>query len=101
MRRLLPLLLLLPLAAGAADYPTRPIALIAPFTAGGPVDLAARIAAEGLAGQLGQGFAGPDRVELAAGRAAAAAGFGGRRVHRLDHSDSLAAFPACATGGDL
>ena len=57
---------LLHLAAGAAvlpafsgiaraqTYPTRPIALVAPFPAGGPVDTIARILAEHMRGSLGQ-----------------------------------------------
>src|SRR5688572_22338666 len=48
-------LLALPGAAWAqADYPSRPIKLIVPFTAGGGVDTVARILAEELKGLLGQ-----------------------------------------------
>jgi tripartite-type tricarboxylate transporter receptor subunit TctC len=49
----------LPLVLGAApalaqDYPTRPITLVAPFSAGGALDLIARAMAEKLQGQFGQ-----------------------------------------------
>jgi tripartite-type tricarboxylate transporter receptor subunit TctC len=45
---------LLPLAAGAADYPTRPITIVVGFSAGGSSDVLARIVAEKLALALGQ-----------------------------------------------
>ena len=38
----------------AEDYPTRPITMIVPFAAGGPVDTTARIIAQGLQSRLGQ-----------------------------------------------
>ena len=38
----------------AEDYPTRPITIIVPFAAGGPVDTTARIIAQGLQSRLGQ-----------------------------------------------
>ncbi len=41
-------------AFAQADYPTRPIKLIVPFTAGGGVDTVARIVGEELKGVLGQ-----------------------------------------------
>ena len=44
---------LAPLAA-AQHYPNRPVRLIAPSSAGGPVDVIARIVAQGLADQFGQ-----------------------------------------------
>ena len=40
--------------AFAQDYPTRPITLIVPFTAGGPTDVAIRAISEGAAKHLGQ-----------------------------------------------
>lgn len=45
---------LLPLAASAADYPTRPITIVVGFSAGGSSDVLARIVAEKLALALGQ-----------------------------------------------
>jgi tripartite-type tricarboxylate transporter receptor subunit TctC len=41
-------------AADANDYPSRPITLVVPFTAGGPTDVIARIVAEGMRPSLGQ-----------------------------------------------
>jgi tripartite-type tricarboxylate transporter receptor subunit TctC len=41
--------------ARAQSWPTRPIALVVPFTAGGSTDIAARILAERVAPRLGQG----------------------------------------------
>lgn len=38
----------------AQDFPSRPIRLIVPFPAGGPVDVMARLASEGLMARLGQ-----------------------------------------------
>lgn len=45
---------LLPLGAGAADYPARPITLIVPFAAGGAMDVLARLMAEQAMRTLGQ-----------------------------------------------
>jgi hypothetical protein len=55
----------LPGIARAQAYPTRPITLIAPFPAGGPVDTIARILGEHLQGTLGQ----PCIIEDVAGAA--------------------------------
>ena len=44
----------LPRAAMAQAYPSRPITLIVPFAAGGPTDVAARIASEHMSRTLGQ-----------------------------------------------
>ena len=41
-------------AAGAQDWPTRPLHLIVPYAAGGPVDLSARLLAPALQQALGQ-----------------------------------------------
>lgn len=48
------LTLLQPALARAADYPSRPIRLIVPFTAGGQFDYIARLVAEPLGRELGQ-----------------------------------------------
>ena len=48
------LLLATALPALAEDWPTRPITMVVPFAAGGPVDTIARIIGAGLAEQLGQ-----------------------------------------------
>ncbi|MCC6467434.1 MAG: tripartite tricarboxylate transporter substrate binding protein [Alphaproteobacteria bacterium] len=43
-----------PCPARAADYPTKPIRLIAPYPPGGGVDLSARLVADSLSAKLGQ-----------------------------------------------
>src|SRR5262245_59491878 len=43
-----------PLAARAQTYPTRPITIVVPFSAGGPTDTLARILAERMRGPLRQ-----------------------------------------------
>jgi len=48
------LLLSLPLAARAAEYPDKPITLVVPFGAGGITDLVARATGKALSEQLGQ-----------------------------------------------
>jgi tripartite-type tricarboxylate transporter receptor subunit TctC len=55
----------LPGIARAQAYPTRPITLVAPFPAGGPVDTIARILGEHMQGTLGQ----PCIIEDVAGAA--------------------------------
>jgi tripartite-type tricarboxylate transporter receptor subunit TctC len=45
-----------PLAAGAQDYPSRPIRLVVPFGPGTTTDIVARIYAEAMARPLGQGI---------------------------------------------
>lgn len=41
-------------AASAADYPTRPITMVVPFSAGGPTDTVTRLIAEAMGKDLGQ-----------------------------------------------
>jgi len=70
----------LPVTSGfgwAQAYPSRPITMIVPFTAGGPTDVVARIVAEGMKASLGQtviieNVAGADGT-IGVGRAARAA----------------------------
>src|SRR5262245_5080317 len=49
-------LLLFCAAAQAQTWPARPVTLIIPFPPGGSTDIVGRIAADGLAKELGQGF---------------------------------------------
>jgi len=53
-RAFLALVLLLPLAAHANDWPTRPVHIIVPYPPGGSTDVAARLIADSLARSLGQ-----------------------------------------------
>ncbi len=53
-RALLTLLVLLPFAAHAEDWPTRPIRVIVPYPPGGSTDIAARLIGELLSRSLGQ-----------------------------------------------
>lgn len=46
--------LLLAGAAGAQDYPSRPVTLIVPFAAGGPSDAIARLVGQSMSGSFGQ-----------------------------------------------
>ena len=46
----------LPLGALAQNFPTKPITIIVPFSAGGTTDILARIVGQGLGTELGQPF---------------------------------------------
>ena len=80
MRALLGALLsLAAFAASAQDWPTRPVTMIVPYAAGGPVDTVGRIMAQGLGEVLGQqvvvenvgvAFATPDGYTLLLGGSA-------------------------------
>lgn len=48
------ILLMCPIFAFGADYPTKPISLLCPYAAGGPVDLTGRVLAEIAKEILGQ-----------------------------------------------
>ena len=54
LRAFFALLMLLPLAAHANDWPTRPVHIIVPYPPGGSTDVAARLIADSLARSLGQ-----------------------------------------------
>jgi len=48
------LVALLPLPAAAQSYPSKPVRLVNPFTAGGPLDLMGRLLSDKLSGALGK-----------------------------------------------
>jgi tripartite-type tricarboxylate transporter receptor subunit TctC len=54
IRILTALMMLLPLAAHAQDWPAKPVRMIVPFAAGGSTDVAARLVAEYLSRAFGQ-----------------------------------------------
>ena len=54
MRKLLALLLLLPLTALSQSYPTKPIRWIVPYTGGGITDVVTRVVTHKMSGPLGQ-----------------------------------------------
>ena len=56
MRSFLIALVLVAGAAGAQDYPAKPVTVIVPFPAGGPTDQVARQLAAKFAEKLGQPF---------------------------------------------
>ncbi len=71
------LLSLVPVSAFAQDWPNRPVTMVVPYAAGGPVDTVGRIMAQGLSEALGQqvivenvggagGMTGANRVAKAA-----------------------------------
>jgi tripartite-type tricarboxylate transporter receptor subunit TctC len=49
-------LLLVSFAVHAQDYPAKPVKFVVGFGAGGPTDVIARIVAQDLSTQMGQGF---------------------------------------------
>jgi tripartite-type tricarboxylate transporter receptor subunit TctC len=55
-RVVLALLVLVPYAAAAQEYPNKPVRFIVGFGAGGPTDVIARIVAQDLSGSMGQAF---------------------------------------------
>ncbi len=59
--------------AGAADYPSRPVKWLIGFTAGGPVDIVARIMAQALSDHFNQQFVVENRTGSGGNIAAAAA----------------------------
>src|SRR3954463_7684528 len=56
MRSVLLSLLLVSFAAVGQEYPTKPVTIIVPFSAGGPTDQVARVLASKFAEKLGQPF---------------------------------------------
>ena len=52
-RAMLALAACLPLAAQAADFPSRPITLVVPFPAGGTPDILARLLSDNISKRLG------------------------------------------------
>src|SRR5262245_34369883 len=48
------LLITLPAAGGAQDFPSKPLTMIIPFAAGGPTDVLGRVAAQRMGEILGQ-----------------------------------------------
>ena len=83
--------LLLPVAAQAQSWPSRPVKIIVPFAPGGTADLFGRIAAEHLSKELGQQFVIENRGGAGGltGSAARRAGRSGR-LHAADlrHPDA-------------
>ncbi len=99
MDRLPPVMALMGMLAGIATaaaqlYPSRPVTMIVPFAAGGPMDVVARVVAEGMRAPLGQSIIIENVVgaggSIGAGRVARAApdgftlGYGGWPTHVIN-----------------
>jgi tripartite-type tricarboxylate transporter receptor subunit TctC len=99
MRNMVPVIALIGALAGAATaraepYPSRPVTMIVPFAAGGPMDVVARVVAEGMRTSLGQPIIIENIVgaggSIGAGRVARAApdgltiGYGGWPTHVIN-----------------
>src|SRR6201990_2717399 len=67
-------LISIPSPSAAADYPNRPVKWLIGFSAGGPVDIVARIMAQWLSDKLGQQFVVENRAGSGGNIAAATAG---------------------------
>jgi tripartite-type tricarboxylate transporter receptor subunit TctC len=88
-----PFALAAPAVRAQQPFPSRPVAIIVPFSAGGPTDVVSRIVAEGMAKDLGQ----PVVVEnvtgaggtIAAGRVAQARADGHTLLmHHIGHASA-------------
>ncbi|WP_346658789.1 hypothetical protein [Bradyrhizobium sp. 143] len=66
--------------ANAQDYPTRPVTMIVPFSAGGPGDVIARILGNAMSATLKQSIV----IENVVGPAARSVPIGSRRPHPMD-----------------
>jgi tripartite-type tricarboxylate transporter receptor subunit TctC len=91
--------------ARAQTYPTRPITMNVPYAAGGPLDVMARVVADGLGRALGQtivienvagagGSLGVGRVARAAGFSRSAAGARPARVGQGPSTDRQVSIPS-------
>jgi tripartite-type tricarboxylate transporter receptor subunit TctC len=88
--------------AGAQSYPSRPVTVIVPFTAGGPTDVLGRIASEYMSRALGQPFI-VENVAGAGGTTGTSRGMRGKPDgytiqvgHLGTHVASLAFYPSLA-----
>src|SRR3954464_9974315 len=93
MRRLLAALVLAAALPAAAQYPSKPVRLVNPFTAGGPLDLMARLLTERLTPALGK----PVIVDNKPGAAGNAGAAGGPRPAPGGHTVLLTLFSIIST----